>query len=142
MNWPGLLRDGDLVVAAGGVGEPTSLLEALVRTPREDLPDVELFVGLSHTAVLEEPVSVALASFGAMGPLARHAAGGALSIVPCAFADLPRVLPRRARGRLVVLLSLAPAGPDGRHGLGVAVDHAYELAVRAADGDVVVAEVR
>lgn len=138
-EWPTLLRDGDLVVVAGGAGEPTSLLEALAKAPAEELPAAELFVGLSHSGVLDDPPAVGLASFGAMGPLARHAARGDLAIVPCAFVDLPRVLPLRARGRVVVLLSVAPLGADGRHSLGVAVDHAYELAARG--GTVVIAEI-
>lgn len=138
-NWPTLLRDGDLVVVAGGAGEPTALLEALTKLCADDLPDAELFVGLSHSGILEQRPPLPLASFGALGPLARHAAHGDLAIVPCAFVDLPRVLPLRARGRIVVLVSVAPADLHGEHSLGIAVDYAYELTGR--QDSLVIAEV-
>ncbi len=132
-----LLRPGDLVVAAQGVGEPTGLLEQLVRAGRTD---VEVFVGLSHSRVLADPAAGALrlVSFGAMGPLAAHATAGTLSIIPGNFADLPRLLAHRAPGRLVVLVQVAAPDADGAHSLGTAVDYTYELldAARAVVAEV------
>lgn len=134
-----VLRPGDLVVVAGGAGEPTTLLAALVDAAGT-LPDLEVFVGLSHTDVLRRPgaAQLALVSFGAMGPLARLAAQGRVAVLPCHFTDVPRQLERRAPGRVVVVLQVSPADADGHHSLGLAVDHTWEL---LAGARAVVAEV-
>lgn len=129
VDWlAGTLRAGDLVVVAGGTGEPTPLLEDLVRC-RDTLPDVEIFVGLSHSRALTDPGARDLSwvSFGAMGPLASLAAAGAVSIIPCNFSDVPRLLAVRAPGRLVLVVQVSPADEDGCHSLGLAVDYCYEL---------------
>lgn len=134
-----LLEPGDLVVVAQGTGEPTALLTQLI-AERHELPDVEVFVGLSHSGVLLDPgvQGLRLASFGAMGALSRRAATGDLAIIPCHFADVPRVLRLRAPGRLVLLIQVAPADSEGRHSLGTAVDYTYDLLDSAG---LVVAEV-
>jgi acyl-CoA hydrolase len=135
------LRPGDLVVVAQGSGEPTALLERLVEQ-RHLLPEgVEVFVGLSHSSVLADDRSreLRLVSFGAMGPLATHAAHGSLAVIPCNFADVPRVLRARAAGRrLVLCVQVGTAAADGGHTLGTAVDYTYELLDHA---DAVIAEV-
>jgi acyl-CoA hydrolase len=138
-SWIDVLRPGDLIVVAQGVGEPTPLLDQLVAAG-PSLPDVEVFVGLSHSGALRNPGarSLSLLSFGAMGPLARLAADGHVSVLPNSFVDLPRVLPLRAPGRLVVLVQVSPPDRDGHHSLGVAVDYTYELITQAR---AVVAEV-
>jgi acyl-CoA hydrolase len=134
-----VLRPGDLVVVGQGVGEPTPLLEQLVKAA-PSLRDTEVFVGLSHSRALRDSAARALSlvSYGAMGPLSRLAADGLVSIVPAHFVDLPRVLPLRAPGRLVVVLQVSPPDRDGYHGLGVSVDYTYELLPHAR---AVVAEV-
>lgn len=123
-----VLRPGDLVVVGQGVGEPTPLLEQLVRAGRS-LRDTEVFVGLSHSRVLTDGAagSLSLVSFGAMGPLAKYAAANAVSIIPCHFFDVARVLPFRAPGRLVVLIQVSPPGSDGYHSVGMGADYTYEL---------------
>ncbi len=134
-----VLRPGDLVVVAQGAGEPTPLLEHLVRRGHA-VPDLEVFVGLSHSDVLRQPAAreLALVSFGAMGPLGRLAAEGAVAVIPCNFSDIPRLLELRAPDRIVVVLQVSSADADGFHSLGFAVDYTYELAGRAR---AVVAEV-
>lgn len=135
-DWLGHVRPGDLVVVAQGVGEPTPLLERLL----VDAPaDVEVFVGLSHSAALtgDAPIVPRLLSFGALGPLGRPPRRGTVEIVPAHFDDLARVLPLRGR-ELVVLVQVAEADPSGAHSMGMAVDHTWELCGRAR---AVVAEV-
>lgn len=131
-EWLSLVGPGDLVVVAQGVGEPTPLLEELLAAAP---PDVEVFVGLSHSEALTRTTRARLLSFGAMGPLRAHR--DHLDVVPAHFDDLPRVLPLRGRD-LVLLMQVSEVGPDGRHGLGMAVDHTYPLLGRAR---AVVAEV-
>jgi len=134
-----VLRPGDLVVVAQGAGEPTPLLEQLVRCGHA-VPDLEVFVGLSHSDVLRQPAAreLSLVSFGAMGPLARLAADGAVSVIPCNFSDVPRLLEFRAPERIVVVLQVSAPDADGFHSLGLAVDYTYELVTCAR---AVVAEV-
>lgn len=134
-DWLTLLRPGDLVVVAQGVGEPTSLLNDLL----DAAPDVQVFVGLSHSNALSAPRAKLprLVSFGAMGPLSALAQTGRLEIIPCNFVDVPRTLRARVDQRLVVLLQVCPAA-HGRHSLGMAVDYTYELLSEAA---LVVAEI-
>lgn len=139
-RWVGdVLRPGDTVVVAQGVGEPTPLLEQLAQAGNT-LHDTEVFVGLSHSAALtdESARSLSLVSFGAMGPLARRADAGEVSIIPCHFVDVPRTLLHRAAGQLVVLMQVSPADRDGSHSTGMAVDYTYELVGQAR---AVVAEV-
>jgi acyl-CoA hydrolase len=122
-GWLSLVRPGDLVVVAQGVGEPTPLLtELLEAAPR----DVEVFVGLSHSGALAAAATVPLLSFGALGPLGRPPHRGAVEVLPAHFDDLPRVLPHRGRD-IVLLMQVTEAGADGCHGLGMAVDHTYPL---------------
>ncbi|MDQ4116584.1 MAG: acetyl-CoA transferase [Actinomycetota bacterium] len=133
-GWLSLVRPGDLVVVAQGVGEPTPLLTRLL----EAAPDgVEVFVGLSHSDALTGPSRLPLVSFGALGPLGTPPHRGRVEIVPAHFDDLARVLPHRGRD-LVVLLQVAEPDQGGGHSLGMAVDHTYELLGRAR---AVVAEV-
>lgn len=134
-----VVRAGDLLVAAQGVGEPAGLIEDVLSSGR--LPhDVELFVGLSHSGVLQYlgGLPLPLVSFGAMGSLAASAAAGALSVIPCQFSDVARLLKVRAPGRLVPLIQVSPADADGFHSLGLAVDYTYELlsAARAVVAEV------
>jgi len=140
LRFADLLEPGDLVVVAQGTGEPTGLLSTLI-AQRHELPaDIEVFVGLSHSGVLLDPGvrDLRLTSFGAMGVLGRLAATGDLAVIPCHFADVPRLLRIRARGRLVLLVHVTPPDAGGHHSLGTAVDYTYELLDSA---DVVVAEV-
>lgn len=134
-----ILRPGDLVVVAQGAGEPTPLLDQLVRCGHA-VADLEVFVGLSHSDVLLQPAAreLSLVSFGAMGPLARLAAENRVAVIPCHFSDVPRLLELRAPGRVVVVLQVSAADADGFHSLGLAVDYTWEL---LAGARAVVAEV-
>lgn len=133
-SWTRLLKPGDLVVVAQGIGEPTPLLHQLL----DAAPDgIEAFVGLSHSTALVRPFTIPLVSFGGLGPLGRPPHRGRIEIIPAHFDDLPRILPERGR-ELVLLMQVTKADADGLHGLGMAVDHTYALLDRAR---VVVAEV-
>ncbi|WP_326837308.1 acetyl-CoA hydrolase/transferase C-terminal domain-containing protein [Amycolatopsis rhabdoformis] len=133
----GVLKPGDLVVVAQGTGEPTPLLEQLVRAAPAD---VEVFVGLSHSSALTGPAAreLPLVSFGALGPLGRLAVNGTVSVIPCHFRDVPRALASRNPEQIVVALQVSSADDTGHHSLGLAVDYTYELLGRAR---AVVAEV-
>jgi acetyl-CoA hydrolase len=126
-HWLSLIRPGDLVVVAQGVGEPTPMLEQLLDAAPAG---VEVFVGLSHSDALTRPSPLPLVSFGAMGPLGRPPLRGTVAVIPAHFDDLPRVLPHRGR-ELVLLVQVTEPDQDGRHSLGMAVDYTYDLLGRA-----------
>ncbi len=126
-HWLSLIRPGDLVVVAQGVGEPTPMLERLLDAAPSG---VEVFVGLSHSDALTRPSPLPLVSFGAMGPLGRPPLRGTVAVIPAHFDDLPRVLPHRGR-ELVLLVQVTEPDQDGRHSLGMAVDYTYDLLGRA-----------
>jgi acyl-CoA hydrolase len=122
------LRAGDLIVLEQGVGEPTALVEMLVEQSAS-LSGTELFVGLSYTGLLTEEAARRLRcfSFGAMATLAPLAAAGLVSVIPCHYADVSRVLAVRGADRLVVMIQVSPPDSDGYHSLGVAVDYTHDL---------------
>lgn len=126
-SWTDLIRDGDLVVVAQGVGEPTPLLQELLAL---DARDIEVFVGLSHSRALDRPTALPLLSFGAMGPLNRPPHRGSVGVIPAHYDDLPRLLPLRGRD-LVLLMQVTTPDAYGNHNLGMAVDYTYELLSQA-----------
>jgi acyl-CoA hydrolase len=133
------LRPDDLVVVEQGVGEPCELVRLMIEQ-RESLPGTEVFIGLSYAGLLTAEVARTLrvVSFGAMASLAPLAASKLLGVIPCAYADVSRVLEARAAGRVAVLIQVSPADEDGCHSLGVSVDYTHEL---LASARVVIAEV-
>ncbi|KAF0957820.1 acetyl-CoA hydrolase/transferase family protein [Rhodococcus sp. T7] len=133
-DWTSLLRPGDLVVVAQGVGEPTPLLEQLLTAAPTG---VQVFVGLSHSQALTRSSSLPLLSFGALGPLAHPPNNARLNVIPTHFDDLSRVLPHRGQ-EMVLLMQVTTPDAQGYHSLGMAVDHTYELIGRSR---VVIAEV-
>lgn len=126
LDLPGLLADlirpGDGVVWGQASAEPIPLVRALAQAA-PGLFGVRAFCGLTVTASLEpsEAAALALASYGAHGPLGVLANAGSLDLVPCHLSDLPRLFERRILRADVALACLSPAGPDGWHTLGTGV---------------------
>ncbi|MDB5708767.1 MAG: acetyl-CoA hydrolase/transferase [Sphingomonas bacterium] len=126
------LRAGDHLFVGEGPGEPAALMRALVER-RAAYSGLTLFMGLgAHETLLPEHLDhLRLRSYGALGTMRRFARNGQLHIVPCHLGQLPSYI---ASGTLrcdAVLVQLSPAGPDGRHSLGVVSLH-LEAAIAAA----------
>ena len=117
-----VLREGDLVMVGCGAGEPTGLLRELVER-RHDLPPVRLLLGYRLTDVVQPQHLDALdvVVLGGYGSNASLVAAGA-DVLPVRVADLPGLVLDGPLRPDVVLLACAPAGPDGRHSLGVTAD--------------------
>ncbi len=132
------IRPGDVAVVAQVLGEPTALIEELLRHAGE-LAGVTMFVGMSVTGVLTRvPPGVDLVSSVGMAPNSDLIARMRMRLIPCHMSQLPWLLtegPLRADAALVLL---SPPDADGYCSLGVTSDYAWH-AVQAAP--VVLAEI-
>lgn len=135
----GLIRRGDAVLVGQGTGEPTTLTEALVEQ-RARLGGVSVFLGATYTGTFapEHADHLRFAGLGGLGTNAALSRAGALDVLPCHVSELPAAIERGQVPVDVVILQVAPAGPDGRHPLGVTADY---LGPAIAAARVVIAEV-
>jgi acyl-CoA hydrolase len=132
------VRPGDVVVAGQVLGEPTALIEELIRQAGQ-LAGITLFVGMSVTAVLPlVPPGIGLVSSVGMGPNSELIAAGRMRLVPCHMSELPWLLTEGPLRADVALVLLSPPDSDGYCSLGVTSDYAWP-AVQAAP--VVLAEI-
>ena len=135
----GLVRPGDCVVWGQGPGEPRTLTEAVV-AQRTVLGPLRVFLGASYSGTLDPSHAdhLRFVGIGGIGSNRSLARAGVLEVLPCHVSAIPGLL---AEGTLpvdVVLVQLSPAGPDGRHSLGLACDW---MAAAIAAARTVVAEV-
>ncbi|MDB5580118.1 MAG: acetyl-CoA hydrolase/transferase [Bradyrhizobium sp.] len=126
------LRSDDHVFVGEGPGEPAALMRALVEQ-RSALSGLNLFMGLgAHQTLRPEHLDhLRLRSYGALGTMRRFAREGQIDIVPCHLGRLPSYISSGIVRCDAVLVQLSPAGPDGRHSLGVVSLH-LEAAIHAA----------
>jgi acyl-CoA hydrolase len=134
-----IVAPGDHILWGQGTGEPQTLTEALV-AQRADLGGVSVFLGSTFSTTLrpEHADHIHFTGIGGIGSNAVLARAGVLDVIPCHISSVPRLI---AAGELpvdVVFVQLAPAGPDGRHSLGLVGDY---VAAAMAKARVVVAEI-
>lgn len=132
------VRPGDVVAVGQVLGEPTALVEELIRHAAE-LDGTRLFVGMSLTDVLTRvPDSVGLVSSVAMAPNAALIASGRMELIGCHMSQLPWLLTEGPCKADVALVLVSPPDADGYCSLGPQSDYGWH-AVQAAR--VVLAEV-
>jgi acyl-CoA hydrolase len=132
------IRPGDVAVVAQVLGEPTALIEELLRHAGE-LAGVTMFVGMSVTGVLTRvPPGVDLVSSVGMAPNSDLIARMRMRLIPCHMSQLPWLLTEGPLRADVALVLLSPPDADGYCSLGVTSDYAWH-AVQAAP--VVLAEI-
>jgi acyl-CoA hydrolase len=135
----GIVRPGDTVLWGQAAAEPTPLTQALM-AQRAEIGRFQAFVGICWSDAVQ-PAHADLVSFlsycggGRNRELAR---AGALDILPCHYSELDGLLRSGALAADVVLVQVAPAGPDGRFSLSMAADYLVPALKRAR---VVIAEV-
>ena len=134
-----IVAPGDHILWGQGTGEPQTLTEALI-AQRADLGGVNVFLGSSFSTTLkpEHADHIHFTGIGGIGGNAVLARAGVLDVIPCHISAVPRLI---AAGELpvdVVFVQVAPAGPDGRHSLGLVSDYVAAAMARAR---VVVAEI-
>lgn len=128
----GLVRPGDQLLWGQVTGEPPSLVEALV-AQRAALGPLSVFLGTGLGATLrpEHADHIRMQGIGGLGTTRALANAGVLEVLPLHGGQVGRLLDA---GRIrcdVVFLLLSPAGPEGSHSLGCAVDY-MEAAIRVA----------
>lgn len=132
------IRPGDVVVVAQVLGEPTALIEEVLRHAGE-LAGVRMFVGMSVTgAMTRVPPGIGLVSSVGMAPNSDLIASGRMELIPCHMSHLPWLLTEGPLKADVALVLLSPPDANGYCSLGVTSDYAWHAAQSAR---VVLAEI-
>lgn len=133
------IRPGDTVVWGQACAEPLTLTERLM-AQRAEIGGFRCFLGIpaATTARPEHADHVTFVSYCGSGGNRGLYRAGVLDIVPSPYSSLPELLSRGPLRADVVLLQLAPAGADGRYGMGLADDY---LGPAIETARVVIAEV-
>ncbi|CCW18578.1 4-hydroxybutyrate coenzyme A transferase [Sphingobium indicum BiD32] len=133
------LRPGDHIVLGQACGEPTTLVEALIKQGR-DIPGLSAFIATSFSGLFTPATadSFALSSMGAIGALRSMTRAGKLQVIPV---HVSQVAPLIAAGIIpcdVAMIQLSPADEHGNHSCGLISDY-----VRAAvdKARIVIAEI-
>jgi acyl-CoA hydrolase len=125
------VRPGDVVVVAQVLGEPTVLVDELLRYAA-GLEGLRLFVGMSVTDVMTRvPPNVRLVSSVGMSPNSGLIAAGQMELIPCHMSQLPWLLTEGPLKTDVAMVLLSPPDADGYCSLGVTSDYAWH-AVQSA----------
>jgi len=123
LDWPSLIRPGELVVWAQASAEPVSLTQSLVAA-RAAVGGFRAFVGISYGASVDLAHTdwISFSSYCATGVNLKL--GKALDILPIPYGQISSVLGREAP---VVLLSLAPGADADHYSFGAAGDYIADL---------------
>ncbi|MGV3572549.1 MAG: acetyl-CoA hydrolase/transferase family protein [Ramlibacter sp.] len=132
----GLVRAGDRVMWGQACAEPLLLTRALM-AQRAEIGRFSAFVGVSLADTVQPAHAdhVDFVSYCGGGLNRALARAGVLDIQPAHYTQLPDLLGRQVD---VLLLQLAPAGPDGRHSMALACDY---LVPAIAGARLVIAEI-
>lgn len=133
------LRNGDRIVIGQACGEPTTLIEALIKQGR-DIGGLSAFVATSFSGIFtpETAESFALSSMGAIGALRSMSKVGKLGIIPCHVSQIGRMIEAGNIGCDVAFIQVSPADENGNHSFGLISDHVQAAVAKAR---VVIAEV-
>jgi acetyl-CoA hydrolase len=135
----GIVRHGDVVLWGQAAAEPLTLTRALM-AQRAEVGRFTAVVGISLAETVQPAHAdcVSFVSYCGAGNNRSLAQAGLLDIFPFHYSELPRVFEDGPHKVDVLLLQLAPAGPDGRFSMSLACDYMVR-AIRSAR--VVIAEV-
>jgi acyl-CoA hydrolase len=133
------IRRGDRIVMGQACGEPTTLLETLIKQGRH-IGELSVFIATSFSGLFtpETADSFALLSMGAIGSLRSMSKANKLSVIPCHVSQVGPMIEAGIIGCDVALIQVSPADADGNHSCGLISDY-----VQAAVGKarVVIAEI-
>ncbi len=124
IDWPALLPAGGRVVWGQAAGEPLTLTEDLMAA-RHRIGGFRAGVGLvlSDAVAPDHADCVTFTSYTGGAMNRRLAQAGALDILPVTYGQFAEAL-----GPVdLLLLHLPPAGPDGRHSLGLVAEYIADL---------------
>ncbi len=133
------LRNGDRIIIGQACGEPTTLIETLIKQGR-DIGGLSAFVATSFSGIFtpESADSVALSSMGAIGALRAMTRAGKLGVIPCHVSQIGRMIEAGTIGCDAAFIQVSPADEHGNHSFGLISDHVKAAIEKAR---VVIAEV-
>lgn len=133
------LKRGDAIVLGQACGEPTTLIEALIKQGGS-VGNLSAFIATSFSGMFTPEISdaFALSSMGAIGALRSMSAAHKLGIIPV---HVSQIGPMITAGHIpcdVAMLQVSPADASGNHSLGLISDYGLAAARMAR---LVIAEV-
>ena len=126
LNWPELVRPGDLVVWAQASAEPTALTSSIVAA-RQRIGGFRVFAGISYGASVSRDYTDAIAYTSYCGTGENRKLGPDLDILPIHYSQLSGALRDISGGNLVLLLCLAPGVDKDHFSYGVGADYIIDL---------------
>ncbi len=136
----GYIRPGDTVTWGQAGAEPLALTRALMAQRHAIGGRFRVFLGVAWSDTVHPEYADTIDFCGYCGTGANRALvnAGLLDILPCHYSTFPELLARGEMKIDVLLLQVAPPGPDGKYSLSVA--HEYLLPLLSS-ARVVIAEV-
>jgi acetyl-CoA hydrolase len=136
LDFAQFIRPNDTVCWGQAAAEPVTLTRILM-SDRARLGDFKAFVGISWAETIDPQFCdcVRFTSYCAAGSNRALSDKGLLDILPCNYSALDEILPYQVD---VLLLHLAPIGPEGRYSLSFASEY---LARLIGSASVVIAEI-
>ncbi len=133
------LRRGDRIVMGQACGEPTTLVEALIKQGK-DIGDLSAFIATSFSGLFtpETSASFSLSSMGAIGALRNMTKAGKLSVIPCHVSQVGPMIEAGIIECDVAFIQVSPADEHGNHSFGLISDYVKAAVNRAR---IVIAEV-
>jgi acyl-CoA hydrolase len=133
------LRRGDCIVMGQACGEPTTLVDALIKQGR-DIGDLSVFIATSFSGRFtpETAASFTLSSMGAIGSLRSMTQAHQLHVIPCHVSQIGPMIEAGNIGCDVVFIQVSPADEIGNHSCGLISDYVKAAVLKAR---VVIAEV-
>jgi len=133
------LKAGDAIVMGQACGEPTTLVEALIKQGKS-IGNLSAFIATSFSGLFTPATSNSfeLASMGAIGTLRVMTKAQALKIIPLHVSQVAPMISADVLPCDVAFIQVSPADAHGNHSLGLISDY-VQAAVKKAR--VVIAEV-
>ena len=134
-----LLSAGDHIVFGQACGEPTSLIEALIKQGAA-IGNLSAFIATSFSGIFtpETADAFTLSSMGAIGALRSMTKAGKLVVVPVHVSQVGPLITAGIIRCDVAMIQVSPADADGNHSLGLISDYVQEAVATAR---LVVAEI-
>lgn len=139
LNLNQFLKAGDHIVFGQACGEPTSLIETLIRQGAA-IGNLSAFIATSFSGIFTTDTAdaFALSSMGAIGALRSMTKAGKLSLIPVHVSQIGPLITAGIIRCDVAMIQVSSADADGNHSLGLISDYVLAAVAKAR---LVIAEV-
>lgn len=139
LNLNQFLKAGDHIVFGQACGEPTSLIETLIRQGAA-IGNLSAFIATSFSGIFTPDTAdaFALSSMGAIGALRSMTKAGKLSVIPVHVSQIAPLITAGIIRCDVAMIQVSSADADGNHSLGLISDYVLAAVAKAR---LVIAEV-